>query len=138
MARNEILPDQADYFAEQGWNGCKLWGSCKGTRCRDGDPDEAGRSRFRTPVLMPKGRPPGVGAADRRLDRCPMDACEEWMWGAINYWHAWSVFGGLPNPGSLAEQPSRILDAIGIIESEAALVRAYRTERATERAKRRG
>ncbi len=84
---------------------------------------------------MPKHRPPGVTSADRRLDRCPIEVCDPWMWTAINTWHSWSVFGGLPCAGAISDQPARLLEAIGIVESESRLVQAYRQERETERAK---
>lgn len=57
------------------------------------------------------------------------------MWGAIHQWHKWSLFRALPYPGSLAEQPSRLLDALAVIEGEHNLYEARRHEIAMRRAR---
>jgi len=92
--------------------------------------------RFRTPVKIPKSRPEGCHPVDRRMSRCPVRECEPWIWSAIHQWGAWSTFGGLPFPGSISEQPARILDAIRILASESALMAAYYSERAASHARR--
>ena len=76
VAKGEPSPEEADLWEKSGWTGCKLWGSCGGTRCKDGDPDEKGRLRFRTPVLMPRDRPQGCHPVDRRLSACPLRECD--------------------------------------------------------------
>ena len=129
-------PQEEELWSKGGWNGCKLWGACKGTRCKDGDPDEKGRDRFRTPVKLPKSRPDGCHPVDRRISRCPLKACDPWMWSAIQHWSTWSTFKSLPYPGSIAEQPSRLLDAIRILESESALLSAHYSERIMDRSRR--
>jgi hypothetical protein len=59
------------------------------------------------------------------------------MWSAIHQWNAWSRFKSLPHPGPLSEQDARLLDAIGIIENESALISAHHAEIESERARRR-
>ena len=138
VARSQPTPEESDIWKSSGWTGCKLWGACQGTRCKDGDPDENGRDRFRTPVLLPTTRPSSVHPVDRRVSRCPLTYCDPWMWSAINTWHVWSTFGSLPDHGPLGEQPARLLEAISIIDSESTLVQAYRSEVASRRAKMKG
>ena len=74
---------------------------------------------------------------DRKISRCPLKACDPWMWASIQQWSAWSTFKGMPGPGSLSEQDARLVDAIGIIESESGLISAHYAEVESERARRR-
>jgi len=88
-------------------------------------------------VKLPKERPEGCHASDRRLSGCPTKVCEPWIWAAMQSWSAWSTFRALPGPGALADQDARLLEAISIIESEASLVRAHESEKQMNRAARR-
>lgn len=71
------------------------------------------------------------------MSRCPLRECDPWIWSAIHQWNAWSRFNALPEAGSLAEQDARLLDAIGIIDGESALVSAHYAEVESDRARRR-
>jgi hypothetical protein len=135
VAKGEPSPEEVDLWEKSGWTGCKLWGSCGGTRCKDGDPDEKGRLRFRTPVLIPRDRPQGCHPVDRRLSACPLKECDPWVWSAVHTWNSWTTFGGSPVPGALSQQPARLLDALAIIDAESALVRAYHSEVQARRSK---
>lgn len=137
VSRNEPTPEEAELWSKSGWTGCKLWGACGGKRCKDGDPDEKGRYRFRTPVKLPKSRPTGCHPVDRKISRCPLKECDPWIWSAIHQWSAWSRFKGLPEDGPLSQQDARLLDAIGIIDNESQLVSAHYSEVESERARRR-
>ena len=137
VSKNGPTQEEIALWSMSGWSGCKLWGACGGTRCLDGDPDSQGRKRFRTPVKLPRSRPSDCQPFDRRMTTCPIRDCEPWMWSAIHEWSAWTRFKSLPHPGSLSEQDARLMDAIGIIDSESMLISAHHSEIEMQRARRR-
>ena len=56
----------------------------------------------------------------------------------MQHWHSWTTFKGLPLPGSLSEQPARLLEAISVLEGESMLYSMRRQEIAASRARRKG
>ena len=68
------------------------------------------------------------------MSSCPTKL-SPWVWGVLRLWASWSTFGGLPEPGSLSEQNSWLLEAFEVLNTEQALIQM--AHRAEERSKRR-
>lgn len=124
--------------AEPGYSGCRLWASCRGTRCR-GETAATGPNRhpWVSPTQWPKHAPEGERKGDRNVAGCPLRMAEPWMHGAIVRWQAWRRLGGMPGPGGLGDQDARLVAAIGILEGEMGLIELAHQERAMAEAQRR-
>ena len=119
----------------EGWPetvSCKLYGSCQGSACR-------GRSSrpWQTPCKLPPPdrRPSGVHAEDRWTAECPHEFVRGEDWSLLDLWSAWRQFGGMPSPGSVEEQPARLVDAFRVFDAELSLVGGYYQAQAERRAR---
>jgi len=116
------------------YNGCKLWGTCRGQICRADHPHNG---EFRTHARLPAARPEGVVHEDRVLHCCPQDTLDGRTWSTVVRWADWEYTGRLvlPFPGHLEDQPSWDLEAFQVLSGEQALIDGYELERELARRK---
>ena len=129
----ETPPEQIEDWGAA-WNGCRYWGSCRGTACAETGKD-GGRSRWGSPVKYPRERPSGIHPERARATSCPNESVAPDLWGLIHTWSYWRLLGGMPSAGALDEQSARVCEAFAVLDAESDLLAAYHSEEAIRRSK---
>ena len=123
--------EQQEHWGDE-WTGCKLWGGCGGTRCK-------GEGKvWRTPARYPRKRPPGIHPERAKCDGCPLSFVHPEDWRVIRLWYVWKQLGGMPSPGSVEDQESKLVDAFAILDGEQDMITAYHHDEALRRSRSRG
>lgn len=84
-------------------------------------------ARFGCQTETPTGNA-GFFWEGKPLPRCPRAMIEPWTWEYLSLYHLWRQ-GTLPFAGGVLDQPSRTMDAMRVIDSTLARLRADTDDR---------